>query len=97
MLVAPGPIDVVHARNRRRRLAFAKATIAHAGQRFTDRGDVAVAEDREHARDQGGVLAVYDGLLCDEIAHQRLAHRESHGLAHVQPAAWLRPECRAFR
>jgi hypothetical protein len=71
--------------------------IAHAGQCFTERRDVTVAEDREHAGNQRGVPAVDDGLLRDEVAHQRLAHRESHGLSHGQPVAWLRPARPACR
>ncbi len=54
--------------------------VAHAGQRFAESRDVAVAENREHARNQRHGRAVEHGLLGDEVSHQRLAHREAYRL-----------------
>ena len=50
---------------------------ARAVQRLPETGDVAVAEDREHARHEWKLDALDLRALGAEISDQRLGHRES--------------------
>ena len=95
MLVAPGPIDEVQASvcSRLRclgvgdggvhhRLLVARQVVAQAAvllQRLADAGDVAVAEDAEHAGEERRRRAVALDLLGGQERDQRLRHRHPHG------------------
>ena len=55
-------------------------------QRLREAGDVAVAEDREHAGEERNALAVQDGVLTAQIADQGLRHRQAYGIScHRSP------------
>ena len=54
--------------------------LLHGFERFTQAGDVAVAEDGEHAGEQRRVLAVDDRALGDQVFDQGLGHGETNGL-----------------
>ncbi len=58
--------------------------VLHLFQRLREAGDVAMPEDREDAGKQRHFLAVHDGELVDEIAHQRLRHGEAD-CGHAYP------------
>ncbi len=58
-------------------------------QRLADPGDVAVAEDPEHAGDEAAFHAVPLGVLVGEEPHEGLGHGESHRLGViVDPSSW---------
>ena len=62
-------------------------------QRLAEAGDVAVAEDREHAGEQRHLAPVDLGALGDQLAHQRLRHGEADGLHCSLPSGALLPVC----
>ncbi len=63
--------------------------IAIPVQGFADTGDVAVAEDREHAAEQRPDAGTGVGRERGEIAHQRLRRGQPDGAAHAAAALRL--------
>src|SRR3712207_657171 len=70
-------------RERHRLLVLAapgRQLVLHLDERLREARDVAVAEDAENAREQRDFLAVEDGPLRDEVAHERLRRGEADRL-----------------
>ncbi len=63
--------------------AVGRQLVAMPIERLADAGDVAVAEDREHAAEQRPDAGAGLGRQRRQIAHQRLRRRQPHRAAHA--------------
>ena len=113
MLVAPGPIDEVQAKVRRRLLALAYAAarctpdcslrtgyvrkIGILLQRLADAGHVAVAEDPQHAGEEWVLFAIPLDVLVLQKAHQCLSHRDATRFHAVSPQFRSEPARQAIQ
>src|SRR6185436_19071547 len=61
---------------------IAADAILRLEQRLADAGDVAMAEDREHAAEERLLDAVEAGVLLRQALDQRLRHGQASGLGH---------------
>ena len=93
MFVAPGPIDVVHASVRMRKLAFRKRrsgmhhrlfiaakVIAQPTillQRLPDTGDIAMPKNSETSRNEAKFFSIARGILVLQKSDDRLRHRKT--------------------
>jgi hypothetical protein len=93
MFVAPGPMELVQAIMRRRRLALAKAIAAkpiarslcarkvgsrpHTSHSFADSSDIAMPENGKNAGKQRKFAAIDFARLNREITDERLGHRQA--------------------
>ena len=78
----PAPLGLGEAdRGQRHRLlvlaAPGRQAVLDGFERLGEAGDVAVAEDREHAGEERHALAVDLGELLRQLAHQRLRHGQA--------------------
>ena len=91
-LAAPLGFGVGDAGQRHRLLVLAapgRQPVLDRLERLAEAGDVAMAEDREHAAEQRRLLAFEHGALGAQPLHQRLGHRQPdrlHRNASPQPS-----------
>ena len=80
-LAAPGRLGEPDRRQRHPLLVLSaprRQRVARLLERLAEARDVAVPEDREHAREQRHVAAVDDGSLGDQVADDGLGRGELH-------------------